>query len=576
MFFDYPPTVDVLASLVKEPLYKSGNLSKAIRIWGILRTLYGKPTDPWRLNLKPKEDWLTLDLKSKNLFKYTDWHKAFYSKYSKYHPNIDKIPDWHHQDCICAKTIKDLLFNDDSSEVKLEEKKWRENFKMKYKEAKIDNKKIDSLFEPKKRVGFLNKGKYKKQLIEENPHISQNDFNSLFKNICQLCPDDLIKITSKSQEEIYEKYRFIDKEIINSVLKFFRDNRYESDTNRPFGCTRKSLNNIFKDELSQGDDKWIIKKREIYYFLANSPKLNLKTQKPKTSEDLESFREDLADIVRLTEPINGIFRVYFNLEYVNTDEQQDKVADLLEELTNNIWKNEPVPWLKMIYNSAILSKQITRIIYPICSYYNRRATYLCTYGQGFEDKQSLEYRNYRLDRIETIEIIEYNDRKIPNNLKPEKFNHRDYEYSSEYIQEELEKALGFNFYLPIATMLISFPQKFNQEYVQDTFRHQTFEKLGANCDFVKNEKGCFTKLVNTLNLVNRNKEQNLLKEKFKLFPNDVCYKLNYRTQRQGSLLACNDVLMRLRQWANNGTVLFPEELREQRNQEALEIFQNHQ
>lgn len=93
--FDVYPSVDLLQVLARGSLRQ--NLPKAVRLWVILRSIYGDEADPIRLPLDEK-------------FTYSDWNKLFFITTEKEHKDY-KIPTNHNALCPCAKTIRDWLFD---------------------------------------------------------------------------------------------------------------------------------------------------------------------------------------------------------------------------------------------------------------------------------------------------------------------------------------------------------------------------------------------------------------------------------------------------------------------------------
>ena len=94
--FTTTASVHLLKQLVPNSLKQS--LAKAVRLWVILRSLYGEPTDP-----------LYLDALSSQ-FTHTDWETLFFSDSHKF-PR-DSRPTAHDVNCHCAPTLEDWLFKD--------------------------------------------------------------------------------------------------------------------------------------------------------------------------------------------------------------------------------------------------------------------------------------------------------------------------------------------------------------------------------------------------------------------------------------------------------------------------------
>jgi len=104
--FDFLPTVELLASLVPGILSQKGNLLKAVRLWAILRSLYGE---------KP----LSLSTDAEGFFSNAEWRDAFLQ------------PDNQ------QKTLKQWLFQnpsamDEGMDEAIDEKLWRQAFVNRY------------------------------------------------------------------------------------------------------------------------------------------------------------------------------------------------------------------------------------------------------------------------------------------------------------------------------------------------------------------------------------------------------------------------------------------------------------
>lgn len=91
--FNFSPDVEFLQILARGSLKQ--NLQKAVRLWVILRSLYGDAADPVKVELG-------------NKFTYNDWCERFFTEF-EHHKN-DTIPHNHDSKCSCAKTMTDWLF----------------------------------------------------------------------------------------------------------------------------------------------------------------------------------------------------------------------------------------------------------------------------------------------------------------------------------------------------------------------------------------------------------------------------------------------------------------------------------
>jgi CRISPR-associated protein (TIGR03985 family) len=113
----------------------------------------------------------------------------------------------------------------------------------------------------------------------------------------------------------------------------------------------------------------------------------------------------------------------------------------------------------------------------------------------------------------------------------------------DYIAIEMSKAWGFDFYLTSQLMLLRFDRNFHDRYIQNTFRHETFEAISY-----KQAK----------NLIQKNTQQPEQQTLLKILENrsdkDAYYRLYYR---HGD----NNVSMRIRAWRPKAEVIMPWELR---------------
>jgi len=110
--FNYPPSVEVLEKLVGGSLKK--DLPRALRLWVILRSLYGETRDFVRVQLEPN-------------FTFQEWQEQFFSDI-KAHVR-DKKPLQHDNNCHCAKTVSEWLFEKTFGS---SESLWIESFKARY------------------------------------------------------------------------------------------------------------------------------------------------------------------------------------------------------------------------------------------------------------------------------------------------------------------------------------------------------------------------------------------------------------------------------------------------------------
>ena len=313
-----------------------------------------------------------------------------------------------------------------------------------------------------------------------------------------------------------------------------------------FNVSRRTLSNDFK-RLSQLKSPYLtaIDPRKGYKKVDLDRRTDTDVETNNASSNLLSVLEvELQSIAEQIGHINGVQRFFVHTEYIVQGKAQDNVGEMIA-LLKDVWNKEPVPFIRIAYDSPCLPIRPTRIVYPICVRYIKRALYLSAYGQDPKKRQQLSYKNYRLDRITNIKTVEWDAPKIPPDLKQQLSNCLQEKYIPEYITNSSLEALGLDFYQPIATMLLRFPQQYHENYIENTLRHITFKQIDT-----KNR-------VNLNKLFNKNLDSQsaiALQQKMARFPQDAFYRLNYRVND-------NDVIMRLRAWGANVEVLYPQDLR---------------
>lgn len=111
--FNYPPTVEVLKLLTPGSLKQ--NLAKAVRLWVILRSIYGDDIDEIKLDLREE-------------FTFLQWRNLCFIEAAKYHLR-DKAPSLHNQECRCAIKLTEWLF---TSNLRVEKSHWCWSFQKYY------------------------------------------------------------------------------------------------------------------------------------------------------------------------------------------------------------------------------------------------------------------------------------------------------------------------------------------------------------------------------------------------------------------------------------------------------------
>jgi CRISPR-associated protein (TIGR03985 family) len=363
---------------------------------------------------------------------------------------------------------------------------------------------------------------------------------SLYDCLC----DGLSNFSELTFQEQISQFFDLDSEKLEQILSCL-----------PFKVSDKTIRNDFQ---SLAQNNWLKKEKDKYQKLPPSelPFLNFSSQANSIgngtshAEDeyfyFDFLNEELYDIAdNYSKMINGEIRFSIFSDYIVPEKDRDRLGDINNEL-KQIWKLKKVPPIEIIYDSASIGKTLSYIIYPVCIYYYQRALYLCAFGQSpinKDNKDEISWYNYRLDRLRSLNKLEWSNSDIPDALK--KQNQRNKLPSFHDIQEQLDTALGFDFNRESALMLLRFNADYHQRYIKDTVRHNTFKMISTveATELIENSQET------------KEKKQQLLKI-LKNFPKDAYYKLQYR-------VGDNNVFMRLLAWGANVEVLLPHFLRQE-------------
>lgn len=317
---------------------------------------------------------------------------------------------------------------------------------------------------------------------------------------------------------------------------------------RLFGVTRRSLYEDLQILTKLG---WVQRKGQKYQLVEEFPTRALPT-KISTSTIVHP---DLAAIAEnLSQEINGYQRFFLHVDYVVPHEAIDRVDNWQDQL-RQIWENNPVPPLLVTYTSPRVHKNLQCVLYPVCIYYVQRATYLCAWGQvPNENSNFIDWRNYRLDRIQKMKVLNWTDPRIPQQMR-QAFQQTALPVP-EFIQERMSAAWGFDFYQPETLLLLRFDRDFHEGYVRNTVRHETFKQVS------------YLQVKQLIQQQTRDVEQQraLLQLWQERSADDAYYTARYR---QGDL----NVLLRLRAWRPKMEVILPWQLRQQM---ASEVEQEQQ
>jgi CRISPR-associated protein (TIGR03985 family) len=239
---------------------------------------------------------------------------------------------------------------------------------------------------------------------------------------------------------------------------------------QPFAVTRRTLASDLKRLCELG---WLQQGGLGYSRVATWPTYPVAASK----RDLTFLMQpDLAEIAaNLSQEIEGQQRFFVHTDYVVPQEGHDRVEDWQDTLRSH-WHQSPISPLRLTYWSASRLEQCEVVVYPVCLYYYRRGPYLCGWGEVAGLPDTIDWRNYRLDRIRAMAAVDWQDGAVPEALR------RQYERGELPLPEEIElrmsEAWGFDYYRPVRRLLVRFDSEWDERYIRNSLRHGTFERVG--------------------------------------------------------------------------------------------------
>ncbi|MGB3650549.1 MAG: TIGR03985 family CRISPR-associated protein [Rivularia sp. (in: cyanobacteria)] len=417
--FNYPPSVEILKIFTKGPLKQ--NLAKAVRLWVILRSIYGDESDEVKLDLKEE-------------FTFLDWRDLFFIDANKYHQR-DKIPSLHlvselnqtfvKDECRCAIKLRQWLFE---SSLKMDENQWCQSLKKYYS------------FEGDELKNLLKAGitKNKPDNIEQQANWLTG--NKKFSK--SLSEGRLFGVTSRNLKDHDFQY------LVN--LGWLNVNK----------CGSKTI---------------YIKVNKFPEVFFNSVENQEITSEQFTNHELSAFNN------YLSQPINGIQRFFIHAEYIVHSSLNEHI-ELLQQKLKRIWEKDKIPLVKLNYRSAKLYQDaVDCIVYPVCIYYYKRAPYLFAYGQNPQQDDNnpwsqTDWYDYRIDKIITLDELSANcDHNIPKNFLAK--CHGKYPPNPDEIKDKMSAVWGFDIHKPQALLVLRFDQYFYGNYIQGTERDEIFQKI---------------------------------------------------------------------------------------------------
>ena len=243
------------------------------------------------------------------------------------------------------------------------------------------------------------------------------------------------------------------------------------------------------------------------------------------------------------------------------DNKLSSTINGFREKLKSVWQKQPIPPLKITYVSArkFQDRQDdgeNYIVYPVCIYYSQRAPYLFAYGQTPNDDSGtrIDWYDYRIDRIKSLEVLEWNQVNLPN------FSEKICQSKTPAeIEKKRSEAWGFDFYKPQDILLIRFQQYFHNLYIQGTQRENLFKEISY-----KQAQSLISSSEDKLE-----HKQKLLKVIKSRSPKDIYCRVNYRKDDY-------NVIMRLRAWGAKVEVLSPWNLRQTMTENIQETWKLYQ
>lgn len=300
----------------------------------------------------------------------------------------------------------------------------------------------------------------------------------------------------------------------------------------------------------------------IENFLNYTPEKSLSISSNNSLIEFNFINEEMSSIVELLFfKIKDQQRLFLHDDYIVHEDLRDHTDDNAACL-KEIWKVSPNLPIKINYYSASLHQVKTYIIYPVCIHYYRRAYYLSAWGEYpyQNDLIPLQWYNFRLERVQKIQQLSWDYPQLSFSLQ----DIEDKKINVNYIQTEFEKAYGFDFYQPPKIALLKFDPNFAQRYIDNSFRHHTFEKIDDIEEILS-----FIETETEVNTEENISEQNQIIDKVKQASNHIYYLFTYRQND-------NNVIMQLRSWSPNVEVLLPLDLRQRMREDMEKTYQFYQ
>lgn len=425
-----------------------------------------------------------LKLQLGETFTYSNWSQKFFTETDQHHKDYT-IPPNHDPQCPCTQTISHWLFDSDLGVDKAE---WQQSFLNLYPMPQQDLERLLS-------AGIIpesKKGSNQKCLPE----------NRLFA------------VTSKNLQ-------------------------YDFNALAEMGWLRVQ-------KVSQGNSKRL---KTLYSRVKELP--NPAIYSETATSDLEGvgvsnmIPNDLADFFDdFGRSINGEQRFFLDIEYIVRRQLSQQINEIRKQL-KEIWHQSQISPIKITYVSArnfqhYQDEGEKYIVYPVCIYYSHRAPYLFAFGQNPRDEVKIDWYDYRLDRIQSLQKLKWDEVNMAG-FSPKTCQSK----TPKQIENLRTQAWGFDFYKPHEILLLRFDRYFHSHYIEGTEREEIFKQITykQTQSLIENSDcKAEAKKVILASFQTRSKS-------------DIYCRVNYR-------VGDNNAIMRLRAWGPKVEVLLPGHLRE--------------
>ena len=410
--FNYPPTVEVLKLLTPGSLKQ--NLAKSLRLWVILRSIYGDYVDEVKLDLGENLTFL-------------QWRNSFFINAKKQHIR-DKVPNLHDKECRCFAKIADWLF---ASNLGVEKSTWCKSFQ---KYFSIQDDELENLLLTGRTSNNDQNGQDKSE---------DNTDNQKSHGFSKHLPDGrLFAVTSRNLKEHDFKslvnFGWLKVEKIGKEDIYFKVDKFPNlflshlgnDKNHSEQFTHEELS-AFNNSLSQpinGIQRFFIHTEYIVH--------------PRLYDRVESVQQQLKSIwVQDKIPL-------VQLSYQSAKLFQDTVDCIVYPVCIYYYKRAPYLF-----------------------------AYGQTPQQDNENNWSkIDWYDYRLDRILKLDELpkQLDDFDIPERFVEKCYGK--YSPTPDDIKNKMSAAWGFDIYKPQELLVLRFHQYFYGNYVSGTERDEMFKK----------------------------------------------------------------------------------------------------